>query len=976
MVKRRLTGTASIAVIVSVLLGLVAAVPAMAQEYRGNLYVEVTAKDGRALPGVALTLVGTGYERTVAADQDGKARFSSLQPGAYALTAKQPGFATTVLQDIQVNTLANITIPVQLSPSEEVTESVVVTAQTPLLDQRKTGTSTVLTQDELSEIPTSRDPWSVLSTVPGVTTDRVNVGGNEAGQQANFVTKGDDGRNATWIVDGVEVTDVGAIGSSATYYDFNSFDEIGFVTGGGDVEQPNGGARLNFVTKQGSNSTGGDARLWYAPNSLQSNIDTLTQPSNVDPANNPLPSNLINEVFEKNFDIGGPLWKDHMWYWFGFSQNDIDISVAGTSDKTKLKSTSFKLHGQFAGGKANWRAFYTNTNKRKDGRGAAVTRPIETTWNQKGPSPIYSGRFSWFFGSDWELSAQAAKVDGGFSLTPKGGLNAQIINDANNIWHGTFILYDTLRPQDQYTVKANGYIETGDWEQELKFGYRYKNATVESLSKWSNNDFFVYSGAYIFLYRERTLDADMKYDTIWASDTLVHGPWSINAGLTYTKQRGNNKPRMINDVGICPTCLPGLSYQGGPEEFDWTDISPRVGASYTFNTDRRILLRANYAQYVDQLNIEDIVYDNPGGQYVYTYTYWTDTNLNDQVDAGEFSTDCNDYLGGTVDPCNPLNFNFKIDPNYETPQTQEAIFGGEFEIAKDFTIAANLVWRKRDKVRWYEGNLDGRPTGYLGPLYDVPTYMATGELNAIPASGYDCTTMLTGSFPDGTPYSVPICDLNASGQAMTDAAGSTFLTNRPGYDQTYQGIEITATKRLSNKWMLRGFINYATWEQNFSGVAGISDPTNFQGGTTDDGGAVAVPSTGSGTKDGTWPGTSRWQVNVNALYQLPKNVSLSANFQAREGYGIPYYDRSGTKDVQVGAIDARRYDNLYLFDFKIAKTFHINTTLVELSAEVFNAFNDNTVLSRAVRVDQPTNTNAIRENLSPRIIRAGASIHF
>jgi len=969
----------------AVVLALVAGLPAAAQEARGNLFAEIRGQDGNAIAGVAVTLSGGDYERTVPSEADGVARFTRLNPGLYTLTAKLEGFATLVVKDIEVNSFANVTLPLELTPSEDLTESIEVTAQTPLLDQRKTGTSTVLTQKELSQVPQSRDPWSVLSTVPGITTDRVNVGGNEAGQQANFVTKGDDGRNATWIMDGVEITDVGAIGSSSTYYDFNSFEEIGFVTGGGDVEGAQGGARLNFSTKQGSNDVTGDIRMWYASAGLQSNLSGLNQPDNA--AGVALPNNLINEVFEKNFDLGGPVWKDNIWYWFGFSQNDIDINVAGTSDKTKLKSTSLKFHGQVADAKGNWRAFYTNTNKTKNGRGAAVTRPVETTWDQKGPSPIYSGAFSWFFTPNWEMTAQISQVDGGFNLTPRGGLDAQIINDEENVWSGSYLLYDTLRPQTQYVLKGSNFLETGSWEHEIKYGYRYKEATVESLSKWSNSDFFVYSGAYIYLYRERNVEVDMTYDTLWASDTVVHGPWSINFGATYTKQTGENKPRDVAAVGICPTCLPGLDYQGSDVPYgDWSNISPRVGVTYTFGTDRRILLRANYAEYVDQLNYEDVAYDNPGGQYVYITTYWTDLPQgpdppNGQVDPNEFSTDCLDYFNGSVDPCDPLNFNFKIDPNYEAPTVTEFIVGGEYELAKDFTISANLVWREREKDRWYEGNLDGRPTAYLGPLYDVPYYLATGELRAVPASGYDCTTTLSGAFPDGTPYSVPICDLNALGQSLT-APASTFLTNRPGYTQTYEGIEITAVKRLSNKWMLRGFFNYATWEQQFDGVSGISDPTNYQGGTTEDDGAIATPSTGSGTKDGVWPGTSRWQFNVNGLYQLPHNWTLSANLNGREGFGIPYYDRSSAtadgiagKDVQIGEVDAIRYDDLFTFDFKVAKSLNINSTLIELSAEVFNLFNENTILGVNPRVDQ-SSTNAIRENLSPRIIRAGASIRF
>ncbi|HEY4575581.1 MAG TPA: carboxypeptidase-like regulatory domain-containing protein, partial [Thermoanaerobaculia bacterium] len=40
------------------------------------------------------------------------------------------------------------------------------------------------------ETPTARDPWAVLQSAPGVLTDRINVGGNESGQQSQYVGPG------------------------------------------------------------------------------------------------------------------------------------------------------------------------------------------------------------------------------------------------------------------------------------------------------------------------------------------------------------------------------------------------------------------------------------------------------------------------------------------------------------------------------------------------------------------------------------------------------------------------------------------------------------------------------------------------------------------------------------------------------------------------------------------------------------------
>jgi hypothetical protein len=49
------------------------------------------------------------------------------------------------------------------------------------------STGATVSQAELDKIPTARDPTAVLQTTPGVLTDRINVGGNEGGQQSGYV---------------------------------------------------------------------------------------------------------------------------------------------------------------------------------------------------------------------------------------------------------------------------------------------------------------------------------------------------------------------------------------------------------------------------------------------------------------------------------------------------------------------------------------------------------------------------------------------------------------------------------------------------------------------------------------------------------------------------------------------------------------------------------------------------------------------
>src|SRR5262245_57722056 len=147
---------------------------AAAQEYRGNLFVIVKDDQSAAVSGASATLTGKAYSRTETTDASGRARFIKLEPGDYDLVVKAEGFAAVTQQKIAVDTFANVNLEVKLG-KVNFTEEMVITAATPVLDQRKIGTSTVMKQAEISQIPTARDPWAILSTIPGVTTDRVNV---------------------------------------------------------------------------------------------------------------------------------------------------------------------------------------------------------------------------------------------------------------------------------------------------------------------------------------------------------------------------------------------------------------------------------------------------------------------------------------------------------------------------------------------------------------------------------------------------------------------------------------------------------------------------------------------------------------------------------------------------------------------------------------------------------------------------------
>src|SRR5438270_6282478 len=305
-----------LAVVVAALCSMLFAVSVFAQLQTGNIFGKVQAKDGSTLPGVTVTLTGVGAPQNAVTDATGLFRFPNLSPGSYTVKAELAGFGTATRTGLTVQVGQNADITMTLNAS--MAESITVTAESPLLDVRKAGTGTNVSKIEMEKIPTSRDPWTVLQSVPSVMVDRINVGGTQSGQQSNYIAKGALGRDNSWNVDGVNITDMGATGSSPTYFDFDSFEEMQVTTGGSDPRIQTPGVQLNMVTKRGTNDFRGSGRYLYTPESLS------------DEASVPAEAEGCLALTHKHHDtryygaeLDGPSIPDHLWRWAAVAENKI-----------------------------------------------------------------------------------------------------------------------------------------------------------------------------------------------------------------------------------------------------------------------------------------------------------------------------------------------------------------------------------------------------------------------------------------------------------------------------------------------------------------------------------------------------------------------------------------------------------------------------------------------------------------------------
>src|SRR5688572_27225177 len=180
--------------------------PASAQVSTGNIYGTVKDESGAVMPGATVTLAGPSGSRSTTSGSQGEFRFANLDHGAYQVKVSLTGFGN-VNRNVTVQVGQNVDLAFTLKVAT-VEEAITVTAETPVVDTKRPGTATTISKAELEKIPTSRDPWALLRTVPGVLVDRVNVAGSESGQQSNFFAKGADAKDTVWSLDGVIITDM------------------------------------------------------------------------------------------------------------------------------------------------------------------------------------------------------------------------------------------------------------------------------------------------------------------------------------------------------------------------------------------------------------------------------------------------------------------------------------------------------------------------------------------------------------------------------------------------------------------------------------------------------------------------------------------------------------------------------------------------------------------------------------------------
>ena len=183
---------------VGFLLSLLLSVPAFGQGAVSELNGTVVDSSQAVLPGVTVTLTEetTGLTRSIVSNDRGRFVAIAVTPGRYTIKAELGGFQTQTRSGVTINVGQALTINFTL-PVGTLTDQVVVTGETPLIEPTQTQIGTNMSQTDIENLPMQgREQFALMQLVPGLTPalqpgsfegSAYNANGRESGSNLYLV---------------------------------------------------------------------------------------------------------------------------------------------------------------------------------------------------------------------------------------------------------------------------------------------------------------------------------------------------------------------------------------------------------------------------------------------------------------------------------------------------------------------------------------------------------------------------------------------------------------------------------------------------------------------------------------------------------------------------------------------------------------------------------------------------------------------
>ena len=810
----------------------------------GNIYGQVTDSSGAALVGVQIEAhspaVGGTFSATT--DSSGDYRLKELPPDDnYTLEVEQPGFEKEVRPGLVVRAGLNVTVDIALKVGSQA-QTVEVNGEAPLLETQSAENSVNLSGGLLRSLPLSgRHEWSdVLQITPGI----ISASSDAEGGQTYFL-RGSENENHATLVDGMDIGSFEQNWPSNTISIGNeALGDIQIKTGANDASSP---AAMGMVINLAS-PTGGDQ--------FHGALVYLLGPTSWNANNSPGGTTASTEVQQPDFSLGGPIKRDHAWFFFsgryiyrneGISQTgaqlgDLSAFVPGfkafpnhsrgfvylgnaTAQLNERNRLTFLVQHDSREQDANYQWYAGNYAVNQYGGGAYGLRLISqwtpklatrflAAYNNKGVNPTVSSAGG--VGSNPELdiyttsTTSAGTVVGqGSSLATLNNLQSISLNPSSKPEISGDLTYYIPKAWGSHEVEAGFYLQPH--ESSKVTTYYASGGTLIQENAALNNASDPTKGYTIF------------------SKTSVSAPSVLSSYIVandyawYIQDHWRPTPRLSITAGLRPDWVLGRDAQFKVTTQHSWNYAPRVGVDYVLTKDQTNIIRASWSKITDITN----------ASYLGTAGTSTLTTTNQYLENGNWVTFVTP--GSTA-----ITPGKTFDPHRHQGYVREWSVGYEKQLPGELVLEANYIDREyRDRPAEYDTN---------------QIYTTTGS---------------------GTVW----------GGLVNPALNNTYyVTNDKWNWFVYQGIEFTASKQTSK---VRFFGTYSYSPDHLAGTwqpqdpAAIIQPNAFanNAGIGSVRGFVTNDFTGD-TRNRMW---QRNQLRTGFNWSAPFKIRASTSFTAQSG---------------------------------------------------------------------------------------------
>jgi hypothetical protein len=784
-----------------VLMCVVWATAASAQETTGALVGRIDDAQGLVVPGATVTVTGSQGDRISLTDDRGAFTFPFLTPGTYTVRAELSGFSPLMQEGVEVRLGQTVELRLTLTLGG-VAETLTVRGRAPVVDTRSTTIGLNLDTDTLNRIPVGRRFSDTLYVAPGVSSS------GSAGA-ANPSVSGASGLENHYVVDGVNITNqgFGALGSysivfgslgNGTPYDF--IKEVQVKTGGYEAEfgQSTGGV-INVITKSGSNTVNGSAFGYARLDALEADYIQLQTP-------NGTVNTAGTQLTDYGLELGGPALPSRL-FWFGAvdpqidrrafvapddfplaSLGDVDrerriISYAGKA--TWQRSTGNRIDASFFGDPATGE----NGPQRASALLASTTSAFSelTRFGGHNQAVRYDGVVS----RSWLVEASWGRAFNEIRETPS--VDEWAVTDTTvtpNVRTGGIGFYEAGNRSInlQYQLKSTNLLR-GWGGHELRYGVVYEDVEYDQVNQRTGPTFALRDGRQTATGASIQILSDPNFGRIYRVTRADLNParsteqryWSLFVQDTW-------------EVGHRLTVRPGLRYEQqtlvGSVVDDFTldnNWAPRIGATWNYGANSRGKIYGHYGIYYARIP-NDLAARALSADQSIGADYF-DVGLTQPIPDG--------VLAGPAGRQTATHFSIAgqtaavIDPNAKSTYYHEYVVGAEHELFQRLNVGVRYVHRNLARL-----------------LEDVnPFPLVAADLGIPGATSVDY--VLTNPGP-GTP--------------TTGDFGATF--ERPVH--TYHAVEVTADKRFASNWSLHASYRWSRLRGTIEGFYrddnGQSDP--------------------------------------------------------------------------------------------------------------------------------------------------------